>query len=74
MEKARRDTIHPMGLATAYSFEYGLTIAYGFETVEVILAAGDETTNVQASLADLTVSTTYHFRLKASNSAETSAE
>jgi hypothetical protein len=66
-----RGTVHPMGLTTTYYFVYGLTAAYGSETAEITLAAGDAITSVQASITSLTASTTYHFRLVAINSAGT---
>jgi hypothetical protein len=66
-----RGTVHPMGLATTYYFEYGLTTAYGSETAVETLAAGDQVTTVQASIAGLKASTIYHFRLTATNSAGT---
>ena len=66
-----RGTVHPMGLATTFYFEYGLTNAYGSETADVTLLAGDAITAVQASIPGLTASTTYHFHVMATNSAGT---
>jgi hypothetical protein len=67
-----RGTIHPMGLVTTYHFEYGLDTKYGIETTEGTLAAGDVEKAMQASIAELSASTTYHFRLRATNAFGTS--
>jgi hypothetical protein len=60
--------VNPNGLATKYYFEYGATTAYGKKTEEV--SAGSGTSNLEESkvITGLTESTTYHFRIVATNS------
>jgi len=63
-------SVNPNGSSTTVSFEYGLTTSYG----TTIAAAnsplsGTTATDVNASLTALTPNTTYHFRVKATNSA-----
>ncbi|MEO6857643.1 MAG: hypothetical protein ABI323_03525 [Solirubrobacteraceae bacterium] len=53
---------------TTYYFQYGTTTAYGL-TTPVANANGNVAKAVKASLTGLAASTTYHFRLLASNSA-----
>ncbi len=59
--------VNPKGAATKYYFEYGLTTSYGSKTAEA--SAGSGTSNVEESKAitGLTASTTYHFRIVATN-------
>jgi hypothetical protein len=67
-----RGTVNPMGSGTTYYFQYGPTDVYVSETVKVTLAAGDVETAVHAAISGLNASTTYHFRLQATNAFGTS--
>ena len=65
-------TVHPYGLPTAYHFEYGTTISYGWRQPALTDAAAGKGTvgrPVAQLLTSLTPGTTYHFRVVASNSA-----
>lgn len=61
-------TVNPEGSETKYAFEYGTTKSYGTKTAEA--SAGSGTSNVEESKAitGLTASTTYYFRIVATNS------
>ena len=61
-------TVNPEAKATSYYFEYGTTTSYGSKTAEA--SAGSGTSNVEESKAitGLTASTTYDYRVVASNS------
>ena len=63
-----KGTVNPNGATTKYFFEYGTTESYGSKTAEA--SAGSGTSNVEESKAitGLTASTTYHFRMVATNS------
>ncbi len=57
------------GIPTSAKFEYGLTIAYGNETDAIPDSVSSPgIVSVLAFISGLTPNTTYHFRLKASNS------
>jgi hypothetical protein len=58
---------------TTYHFEYGKTTAYGTATPIASAGKGNKTTNVSANLAQLAPSTTYHYRLVATNPSGTVA-
>ncbi len=62
--------LDPHGLTTSVHFQYGPTTSYGLTT-----APRNETGNtyrkVSANISSLTASTTYHFRIVATNSAGT---
>jgi NHL repeat len=61
-------TINPEGDETTYKFEYGATESYGQTTsTETIAGSGFEPEDVDAQVAQLIPSTTYHFRVVASN-------
>jgi hypothetical protein len=64
--------VNPNGAETKYYFEYGTTTKYGSKTAEA--SAGSGTTNLEESKAitGLTINTTYHFRIVATNSNGTS--
>ncbi|MGH2873154.1 MAG: hypothetical protein ACRDL5_11925, partial [Solirubrobacteraceae bacterium] len=64
--------IYPNGLATSYYWQYGTTTAYGQQTPPGSLAAGAAPQMVSDELAGLSASTTYHYRLVASNTDGTS--
>jgi hypothetical protein len=60
--------VHPNGHGTKYFFEYGATIAYGATTSEANVSGGASWTAVAATISGLQASTTYHFRISATNS------
>ena len=61
-------TINPNGASTTYYFEYGITTAYGSNTISTSAGSGTSAVSVNANIAGLSESTTYHFRLVATNS------
>ncbi|MDP2710940.1 MAG: fibronectin type III domain-containing protein [Solirubrobacteraceae bacterium] len=62
-------TVDPNGAATTYYVEYGTTNAYGLRTPDRNAGAGDAPVAISVNLSGLTVDTTYHFRLVATNAA-----
>ena len=64
-------TVNPNGLPTTYYFQWGPSTAYGQTTA--IQSAGSGTSNVavSANLTGLTLNTTYHYRIIATNSSGT---
>src|SRR5205807_1614270 len=66
-------TVNPEGEATTYYFQYGTSTAYGSTTPSPSANAGNGTMNVDVSAAagSLTPSTTYHYRLVATNASAT---
>ena len=64
-------TVDANGAATAYRFEYGTTAAYGLQTAERPAGSGTEPVAVEAPIATLSPSTTYHYRLVATSAAGT---
>jgi plastocyanin len=62
--------LNPHGLTTAFHFQYGTTTSYGLTTAPQT-QSGNADRNVSANISSLTASTTYHFRIVASNSAGT---
>ena len=64
-------TVNPNGNATTYYFEYGPTKTYGTKTAVVNAGSGNAKSPVSAPVSGLTASTTYHFRLVATNPAGT---
>jgi hypothetical protein len=64
-------TINPTGRATTFKFEYGTTTAYGSQ-VTGDAGSGSLPVAVSAAVADLAPSTTYHYRLVATNADGTS--
>lgn len=62
-------TVTPGGSATSVSIEYGTTTAYGdsVDATESPLTAGTSGASVSFALAELTPSTTYHYRIVAAN-------
>ncbi len=61
-------SVSPNGLTTSYHFDYGRTTSYGSSTGSGSLAAGDSSDSVSKGLSGLAASTTYHYRLVATNS------
>jgi hypothetical protein len=62
-------TVNPEGQATTYQFEYGTTTGYGSVSPASPGSAGSGTTavNESSALSGLSPSTTYHYRLDATN-------
>lgn len=61
---------NPYGTITEITFEYGTTTSYGSEISSAQSpVSSSESVDVNAVLAPLTPGTTYHFRLRAENSA-----
>lgn len=62
-------TVTPGESATSVSIEYGTTTAYGdsVDATESPLTAGTSGASVSFALAELTPSTTYHYRIVAAN-------
>ncbi|MCX6248538.1 MAG: hypothetical protein NTW10_12510 [Bacteroidetes bacterium] len=65
-------SVNPNGLSTTYYFEWGPTTAYGNTTSSQSAGSGATSVPVSAAIAGLTTGTTYHFRIKATNSGGTS--
>jgi hypothetical protein len=61
-------TVDPNKVNTNYHFEYGTTTAYGSSTPQQGPVKGNSGKSVSAAIGQLAPSTTYHFRLVASNS------
>ena len=64
--------IYPNGLATTYVVQYGTTTSYGQSTTSTSIGSGTAPVSVSVSLTGLSPSTTYHYRLVATNSDGTS--
>jgi hypothetical protein len=62
--------LDPHGLTTSVHFQYGVTTSYGLTTAPQS-HTGNTYLNISANISSLTASTTYHFRIVASNSAGT---
>jgi hypothetical protein len=58
-------SVDPNDQTTAYSFQYGLTSAYGLQTSTGTVPAGSEPVPVSARLAGLAPGTTFHYRVLA---------
>ena len=63
-------TVDPHGLTTNVYFQYGTTTSYG-HTTATQSKTGNTYQNVAANISGLAASTTYHFRIVATNSAGT---
>jgi N-acetylneuraminic acid mutarotase len=63
-------SVDPHGLSTTVHFEYGTTTSYGLTTAPQN-KSGNSYQNVSANISGLSASTTYHFRIVATNSAGT---
>jgi hypothetical protein len=64
-------TVNPEGQATTYYFEYGTTTSYGSTTSTGSLGADSTDDQVSAAVSGLQSSTTYDFRLVATNTTGT---
>jgi outer membrane protein assembly factor BamB len=62
--------IDPHGLSTSVYFQYGPTTSYG-STTSAQTKSGNTYQNISANVSGLAASTTYHFRIVATNSAGT---
>jgi len=62
--------VDPHGLTTTVYFQYGTTMSYGLTTA-IQSRTGNTYQNVAATIGGLAASTTYHFRIVATNSAGT---
>src|SRR5262249_55694084 len=65
-----KGSLNPNGLATTFHFQYGTTTSYGLTTPPQT-QTGNTSRAVSATIMSLTASTTYHFRIVASNAAGT---
>jgi hypothetical protein len=65
-------TVNPLGKATTYTFQYGLTSAYGLQSAPVSIGSGTSAKTVSANVSGLAQGTAYHYRLVATSSAGTS--
>jgi hypothetical protein len=65
-----KGTVDPHGLTTSVYFQYGTTTSYGLTTA-IQGKTGNTYQSVTASISGLAASTTYHFRIVATNSAGT---
>ena len=63
-------TVDPHGLSTSVQFQYGTTTSYGSTTTSQT-KTGNTYLSVSANISGLNASTTYHFRIVATNSAGT---
>ncbi len=66
-------TVNPNGAATSYSFQWGLTTAYGAASATGSAGSGTAPVAVHTTADHLSPGTTYHYRLVATNSAGTTA-
>lgn len=64
-------TINPNGSATTYYFEWGLTTAYGVNSVAHSAGHGTKAVAVSTTATGLIPGTAYHYRLVATNAAGT---
>jgi len=61
-------TVNPRGTETKYYFEYGTTESYGSKTAEASAGSGEGNVEESKTITGLTSSTTYYFRIVATNS------
>ena len=64
-------TLNPNGSATTYFFQWGLTTAYGVDSVARSAGHGTKAVAVSITARALIPGTTYHYRLVATNGAGT---
>ena len=60
-------TVNPGGETTTYVFQYGTTTGYGSQTTAKAAGAGTSSTNASDTVSGLSPSTTYHYRIVATN-------
>lgn len=63
-------SVYPHGLTTTVYFQYGTTTGYGL-TTSAQTNAGNRYQDISANISGLTTSTTYHYRIVATNSSGT---
>ncbi|MBS4029672.1 MAG: T9SS type A sorting domain-containing protein, partial [Ignavibacteriales bacterium] len=66
-------TVNPNGLSTDVYFEWGSTTMYGNTTPQQNIGNGVNFVNVNSNISGLQPNTTYHFRVSAINSTDTSS-
>jgi hypothetical protein len=66
-EATLNGTVNPKGVETKYYFEYGTTESYGTKTAEASAGSGVSNVEEGKAITGLTASTTYDFRLVATN-------
>jgi plastocyanin len=71
-EATLNGTVNPSEQETTYFFEYGTTASYGLKTPETAAGSGTSPLAKSATVGELTLGTTYHFRLVAKNATGTS--
>jgi hypothetical protein len=64
-------SVNPRGAATTYRFDYGTSTGYGKSTTAGSAGSGTSAVNESAHLSGLAASTTYHYRIEATNSTGT---
>jgi hypothetical protein len=60
-------TVNPNGVQTGYTFQYGLTTAYGLGSASHSAGGGTKPVTAAATVGGLTPGTTYHYRIAALN-------
>jgi phosphodiesterase/alkaline phosphatase D-like protein len=68
---ALHGAVNANGSATTYYFQWGLTTAYGLQSVARSVGHGTKAASVSTTAQDLIPGTTYHYRLVATNAAGT---
>jgi hypothetical protein len=66
-------TVNPNGAATTVVFQWGLTTSYGNATAQQPVGSGTAPVNVAAKISGLAPTTTYHYRVVATNSVAATA-
>jgi hypothetical protein len=61
-------SVTPRGASTTYLFEYGKTTSYGQSTSSAGAGSGSEAVEVSQAVSGLAAETTFHYRVKATNS------
>jgi hypothetical protein len=67
--EALAGTINPNGNQTGYTFQYGLTTAYGLGSASHSAGGGTKPVKAAATISGLTPGTTYHYRIEALSTA-----
>jgi hypothetical protein len=62
-------TVNPNGNQTGYTFQYGLTTAYGQGSASHSAGGGSKAVKAASTIGGLTPGTTYHYRISALNKA-----
>ncbi len=71
-EETLHGIVNPEGAETKYYFEYGTTESLGSKTAEASVGAGTANLEVSKTITGLTGSTTYYYRIVATDSAGSS--